>query len=189
LLRVHGCKIITRLGGFRQFKLACGEHVITVVCSTLECPEAGAELRRLSAAVRMKDEHLPPAAGSAVVSANVNLRSGPGTDSEILATIPAGSTVRIGKCQGDWCAVTWNEQNGYAIARNLDLAESRQAGVYPRQLRYRLPGYARRSGYYYGPPVVYGPKPVRLRLSRCFPVYSRSRTRRYACLHVMRVAR
>jgi len=57
LLRVHGCKIITRLGGPRQFALACGEHRITVVCSTLECPEAGAELRRPSAdAAQRKDE-------------------------------------------------------------------------------------------------------------------------------------
>ena len=57
LLRVHGCKIITRLGGSQQFALACGEHRITVVCSTPECPEAGAELRRLSAdAAQRKDE-------------------------------------------------------------------------------------------------------------------------------------
>src|SRR5215813_4344026 len=75
LLRVHGCKIIARLGGFRQFRLACGEHRITVVCSTLECPEAGAALRQLSAdAGRIKDEHHPRAEGSAVVSTKVNLR-------------------------------------------------------------------------------------------------------------------
>jgi len=129
-----------------------------VVCSTLECPEAGAALRRLSAdAVRIKDEHHPRAEGSAVVSTNVNLRGGLGTDSEILATIPAGSTVSVGKCEGEWCAVTWNGQNGYAIARNLDLGGSRQAGVYPRQPRYRPRGYAPGPGYYYGPPVVYGP--------------------------------
>src|SRR5215813_9519669 len=108
LLRVHGCKIIARLGGFRQFRLACGEHRITVVCSTLECPEAGAALRQLSAdAGRIKDEHHPRAEGSAVVSTKVNLRGGLGTDSEILATIPAGSTVSVGKCEGEWCAVTW----------------------------------------------------------------------------------
>jgi hypothetical protein len=53
--------------------------------------------------------------------------------------------------------VTWNGQNGYAIAQNLDLGGPRQAGVYPRHPGYRLPGYALGPGYYYGPPVVYGP--------------------------------
>jgi hypothetical protein len=108
----------------------------------------------------------PRTGGSAVVSAKVNLRSNPGTDSEILASIPAGSTVRVGECQGEWCAVTWNGQNGYVITRNLNLGGSRQAGVYPRQPGYPpgypgdedgLPGYAPGPGYYFGPPAVYGP--------------------------------
>jgi uncharacterized protein YraI len=101
-------------------------------------------------------------AGSATVSAKVNLRSGPGTDSEILASIPAGSTVLVGPCEGEWCPVTWNGQSGYAIARNLNLGGSRQARVYSGRPGYQpgypdddgLPGYA--PGYY-GPPVVYGP--------------------------------
>jgi uncharacterized protein YraI len=98
------------------------------------------------------------AGGTAAVSANVNLRSDPGTDSEILATIPAGSTVRVGPCEGEWCAVTWNGQNGYAIARNLDLGASRHAGNYPPRPGYQ-PGYPYDDGLpgYYGPPVVYGP--------------------------------
>ncbi len=104
--------------------------------------------------------------GAASVSAKVNLRSGPGTDSEVLATIPAGSAVQVGKCEGEWCAVTWNGQSGYAIARNLNLGGPRQAGAYPRPpggypegTEYPPgaygPGYA--PGYVYGPPVVYGP--------------------------------
>jgi hypothetical protein len=126
--------------------------------------------------VRPPDGPPPPrhvarhrAGGSTVVSAKVNLRSGPGTDSEILATIPAGSTVRVGPCEGEWCAVTWNGQNGYAIARNLNLGASRQAGgypaqpgVYPEGNDYPPGAYgpgAYGPGYYgpYGPPVVYGP--------------------------------
>ena len=42
-------------------------------------------------------------ARSAVVIANVNLRSAPGTDAEILATIPAGSRVRVAEVHGDAC--------------------------------------------------------------------------------------
>lgn len=117
----------------------------------------------------------PRSAGSAFVSAKVNLRSGPGTDSEVITTIPAGSTVHVAGCDGEWCSVSWNGQNGYAIARNLDLGGSRQAGAYPPprpgqparayppqpgqpgpgyQDDYDLPGYG--PGYY-GPQVAYGP--------------------------------
>jgi uncharacterized protein YraI len=104
----------------------------------------------------------PGSGRSAVVNATVNLRSGPGTDSDIVTTIPAGSTVRVADC-GEWCAVTWNGHSGYAIARNLGLGAQRQARMYPGQPGYTedyevepptvygLPGY-------YGPPaVVYGP--------------------------------
>ena len=94
----------------------------------------------------------PPRSGparSATVTATVNLRSGPGTDSEIITTIPAGSTVRIASCSGEWCEVTWNEHSGYAIARNLSTGTPRHARAYGPQ-----PGYA--GGYDSEPPVVYG---------------------------------
>ena len=89
----------------------------------------------------------------AIVLASVNLRSGLGTDSEILASIPAGSAVDVGQCEGEWCAVTWNGQNGYAIARNLDLGGSHQASSYlpPAQPG----GYAGGQAY----PPGSGPQP------------------------------
>jgi len=85
----------------------------------------------------------------AAVTAIVNLRSGPGTDSDVITTIPAGSRVRITGCDGEWCSVTWNGNSGYAIARNLGAAAPRQAGAYRGP-----PGYA--EEYEAGPPVVYG---------------------------------
>ena len=88
-------------------------------------------------------------ARSAAVTATVNLRSGPGTDQEIITTIPAGSTVRVTSCSGEWCELTWNGRSGYAIARNLSIGAPRQARPYGPQ-----PGYA--GGYESGPPVVYG---------------------------------
>jgi hypothetical protein len=109
----------------------------------------------------------------AAVAATVNLRSGPGTDSEIVTTIPAGSTVRVTGCSGEWCEVTWNGRSGYAIARNLSIGAPRQAGAYGPQPRYAggygpQPGYADgygpepgvvygAPGYYAPPAVVYGP--------------------------------
>jgi uncharacterized protein YraI len=89
---------------------------------------------------------------SAVVAANVNLRSGPGTDSEILATIPAGSRVRVSDCS-EWCMVTWKGQSGFAVARNLDIGGARQARGYRPP-----PAYAGGPPVYEaGPPMVYGP--------------------------------
>jgi uncharacterized protein YraI len=90
----------------------------------------------------------PGSARSAVVTATVNLRSGPGTDSEVVTTIPAGSTVHVADC-GEWCTVTWNGHKGYAIARNLGPGALRQARAYPGQ-----PGYT--DDYELEPPVVYG---------------------------------
>jgi uncharacterized protein YraI len=118
-------------------------------------------------------------ARSASVVATVNLRSGPGTDSEIITTIPAGSTVRVTGCSGEWCEVTWNDRSGFAIARNLSMGAPRQAGVYGPRPGYPggpgsgypsgpRPGYAdgygpepgaayEAPGYYAPPAVVYGP--------------------------------
>ena len=105
----------------------------------------------------------PRAARSAAVTATVNLRSGPGTDQEIITTIPAGSTVQINNCVGEWCAVSWNGQSGYAIARNLSTGAPRQARPYRTQPQYAEgdevgPPIVYGAPRYYGPPaVVYGP--------------------------------
>ena len=112
-------------------------------------------------------------ARSAGATANVNLRSGPGTDSEIIATIPAGSTLRVTSCSGEWCEVSWNGRSGYAIARNLSVGGPRQAGPYgpgyaqgygpEPPVGYAAPGYyappavVYGPAYYYGPRVYYGP--------------------------------
>jgi hypothetical protein len=51
-----------------------------------------------------------------------NLRKAPGTESVILTLIPKGTRVEVGDCRNGWCRVSWNGQDGYAIARNLDTA-------------------------------------------------------------------
>jgi SH3 domain-containing protein len=97
-------------------------------------------------------------AGAASVVAAVNLRSGPGTDQEIITTIPGGSTVQVSGCTGEWCEVTWNGRSGYAIARNLSIGAPRQARPYGPQPGYApQPGYpgGRQPGYAGG----YGPQP------------------------------
>jgi hypothetical protein len=106
-------------------------------------------------------------ARSAAVAATVNLRSGPGTDSEIITTIPAGSTVRVTGCSGEWCEVTWNGRSGYAIARNLSIGAPRQARTYGPQPGY-ADGYGPEPGVVYGAPGYYAPPAV-----VCGPTYYR----------------
>jgi hypothetical protein len=56
----------------------------------------------------------------ALATKNVNLRQGPGTSYQVITTIPGGSTVEVSGCQGQWCTVVWQGQNGYAIATSFD---------------------------------------------------------------------
>jgi hypothetical protein len=60
------------------------------------------------------------AAAPALAVNNVNLRQGPGTTYTIIMTIPGGSNVDVGGCSGQWCQVTFQGQNGYAIATSFD---------------------------------------------------------------------
>jgi uncharacterized protein YraI len=89
----------------------------------------------------------------ALVTVNVNLRSRPGTDAEILATIPAGSRVEVTDCS-EWCMVALNGQRGFAIARNLDIGGTRQGRTHRTAPQYAgaPPGL-----YDAEPPVIYGP--------------------------------
>ena len=100
---------------------------------------------------------------SALALANVNLRSGPGTDTAIVTTIPGGSTVHVAGCQGEWCAVTWNGRRGFAVASSLATGGARQARQRPARRAYvasaedDAPVVYAAPGYYPPPPVVYGP--------------------------------
>jgi hypothetical protein len=59
------------------------------------------------------------AADPARVTANVNLRQGPGTTFGIVTTIPRGTVVNVLRCTGEWCNIRWRDRGGYALARNL----------------------------------------------------------------------
>lgn len=98
-------------------------------------------------------------AKSVTLGAETNLRKAPGTKSEVVTLMPKGAAVEVGDCDAGWCAVTWNGQNGYAIARNLGPAPRRTAAV--RRPPPGYPVYEDDDGYDDGPPAVYeyGPPP------------------------------
>jgi hypothetical protein len=58
-------------------------------------------------------------ASPAVVSTDLNVRSGPGTGYGVVATLPAGAQVGVLGCNGGWCRVSFGGGEGYVSARYL----------------------------------------------------------------------
>ena len=113
----------------------------------------------LSAILTILGVDLAAAKPTAVV-AEVNLRKGPGTDSEIITLIPKGTMVEVGTCTNGWCKVSWNGQDGYSIATNLGLGGPPPVRRRPIADEYDYPpppgAYGPPPGYVIAPPVYYG---------------------------------
>jgi uncharacterized protein YraI len=78
------------------------------------------------------------AASAAVVTHDLNLRSGRGTGYRVIDVMPAGAHVAVLGCSGRWCRVNWRGTVGFASASYL----------------------AGHGAAYAAPPVYYGPRPV-----------------------------
>jgi uncharacterized protein YraI len=65
-----------------------------------------------------------PAANAApgTVTANVNVRSGPGTNYSVLGTATRGQQVDVQQCQGSWCYVVKSGADGWVSSRYLTAA-------------------------------------------------------------------
>ena len=50
----------------------------------------------------------------ATAETSLNVRSGPGTQYEVVGTIRAGETVDAGNCTGSWCRVSFSGGTGFA---------------------------------------------------------------------------
>jgi uncharacterized protein YraI len=69
----------------------------------------------------------------AITTANVNMRSGPGTGFKVMRTVGEGTDLQVEQCDasGSWCAITFDGQTGFmagAYLRATDLPEG-----WPRQ--------------------------------------------------------
>lgn len=64
------------------------------------------------------------AAERATVTANVNLRAGPGSKHKSLGVVPAGTLVTVYSCRTgfDWCNVDYRGKRGYLAGRYLAYA-------------------------------------------------------------------
>jgi uncharacterized protein YraI len=48
------------------------------------------------------------------IDSNLNLRDGPSLQRRVLVVMPAGATISVGECRGEWCAVQFRGQRGFA---------------------------------------------------------------------------
>jgi uncharacterized protein YraI len=95
-------------------------------------------------------------ARTAYAATNVNLRSGAGTNSDVVTKIPAGSKLEVNNCTNGWCEVNFAGKNGFAIETAIsDRAPARRAPSYSSG--YGGPGYYAGGPVYSAPPVYYGP--------------------------------
>ena len=114
---------------------------------------AAAMLMALGAAASAKPFTLP---------SETNLRSAPGTTSDVVTLMPKGANIEVGDCDAGWCKVTYDGKEGFAIARNVGLAPRPAPRRYTREyyadddgpVVYEDPGYVPAP-----PPVYYGPYP------------------------------
>ena len=84
---------------------------------------------------------------------SLNVRSGPGTQYEVVGTIRAGETVDAGNCTGSWCRVSFSGGTGFANRSYLAMGGGGPAVAV-------APGYAYSEPYdddYYDYGYGYGP--------------------------------
>jgi uncharacterized protein YraI len=56
----------------------------------------------------------------ALVTGDLNLRTGPGTQYGILTVLPDGVTVNVRGCAAGWCRIAWRGGYGFASSHYLD---------------------------------------------------------------------
>ena len=61
------------------------------------------------------------ASGTAVVTRNVNLRTGPGKNYDVIKILPAGQSMTIVGKTGNWYKVIVGKQSGYVVKDNIKI--------------------------------------------------------------------
>jgi uncharacterized protein YraI len=103
------------------------------------------------------------AAAPATVQSDLNVRSGPGTQYQVVGTAQSGETVDVAGCTGRWCQISFSGGTGYANQNYLAMAGGGGPGYAAVAPGYAdpgyayddTPGYAYNDDYYddYGPSV------------------------------------
>ncbi|WP_455476448.1 SH3 domain-containing protein [Bartonella sp. B17] len=59
----------------------------------------------------------------AFVTKNLNFRAGPSTQSALHGLIPAGQSVFVQACRGNWCHIRYKNQTGWVSSRYLSFKD------------------------------------------------------------------
>ncbi len=89
----------------------------------------------------------------ATAESSLNVRSGPGTQHEVVGTIRAGETVDAGNCTGSWCRVSFSGGTGFANRSYLAMGGGGPAVAVAPGYAYSEPYYDDYYDYGYGPSV------------------------------------
>jgi uncharacterized protein YgiM (DUF1202 family) len=122
-------------------------------------------------------------------SKNLNLRSGPSTSYQVLATIPSETIVEMAEsCDCAWIRVTYNETIGYVSAKYLSrqLTESKQnsqTGNYQPNTRATIKYYTNSENERVQSPTHYNTTPSGATALCRDGTYSFSQSRRGTCSH------
>lgn len=79
-------------------------------------------------AILLSSIAVPAVAQNAEVTADLNMRAGPGTQYPVITTIPDGRGVNIYGCESglNWCDVSWRGNRGWVYSDYLDYTYNRR---------------------------------------------------------------
>lgn len=60
---------------------------------------------------------------SGTVTSEAKLQQAPSAASQVLVTIPQGSTLKVGDCSNGWCRASFKGRDGYLLAKSVRLSE------------------------------------------------------------------
>jgi uncharacterized protein YraI len=87
-------------------------------------------------------------AAAASATTDLNIRSGPGTEHQVIGVIPSGAPVDVLGCTGSWCQVNYAGRAGFASGSYLS-GDTRAAAMVPETQAYGPAyGYVDRGGSY-----------------------------------------
>jgi uncharacterized protein YraI len=81
------------------------------------------------------------AAAPATVQSDLNVRSGPGAQYQVVGTVQGGETVDVAGCSGSWCQIRFSGGTGYANQNSLAMAGGGGPGYAAVAPGYADPGY------------------------------------------------
>lgn len=117
------------------------------------------------------------------VTANLNLRVAPSTQSNVLTVIPRGTTIEIDDCDCTWVPVSYNGEVGYVCAKYI--SDMQPVAKPQSAVRYYTNSYGNRVQS----PTRYSSRPAGATALCRDGTYSFSKSRRGTCSHHGGVAR